>query len=210
MIWLIPGMDGTGRMFEPLLAALGGDVQAVSYRGGSYAEALASLPAALRTPAPDDVVVAESFGGPLALRIAAQHPVAKVVLVASFVRCPRWLPPSALIAAMRPPRLAIRAAMVGLDAPSALVDMVSDALHEVPGEVIAKRLDALRSLDATEDLVQAKARVVWLRATADRLVPGRAATDVALGARPDLIVHDVPGPHLLAQRWPERVAALVR
>jgi hypothetical protein len=71
-IWLLPGMDGTGKLHKDLISELEGhDVRAVSYEGGTYEEAYASLPAALKRPDADDVIAAESFGGPLGICIAA-------------------------------------------------------------------------------------------------------------------------------------------
>lgn len=209
-IWLLPGMDGTGRLFEPLRAELGGnDVRTVRYDGDDHAAIERALPDALRTPKPSDVIVAESYGGPLALRIAARHPVARLVLVASFVTTPRMLPPAALVGwAHPPPRFAIRAAMLGLDAPAALVDAVRGALDEAPSATIAARVRSLADLDVRAELAAARTEVVWLAARHDRLVPGRQ-TVLARATRPDLVVHALDGPHLLAQRWPARVARYV-
>jgi pimeloyl-ACP methyl ester carboxylesterase len=206
-VWLLPGMDGTGRLFGPLLRQ-GETVryEAVRYEGSSYDAIERALPASLLRPDPNDILVAESFGGPLALRIAARHPVARVVLIASFVRPPRPFLPSAPIALFHPPpRLMIRLAMLGIDAESALVDEVRAAIGEVPASTLRERMEAMRDLDARDLLAAARAKVVWLRATQDRLVPA-SATALARSIRNDLEVHDVDGPHLLVQRFPERVA----
>lgn len=206
-VWLLPGMDGTGRLFGPLAARLGRhDVRVVRYDGDDHAAIERNLPQALRTPAPDDVIVAESYGGPLALRIAARHPVARLVLVASFVTTPRWLPPAALVGwAHPPPRLAIRAAMLGLDAPPPLVEEVRAALGQVRAATITARVRSLAGLDVRAELAAARAEVVWLAASSDRLVPARQ-TELARAARPGLVVQALDGPHLLAQRRPEGVA----
>jgi pimeloyl-ACP methyl ester carboxylesterase len=85
---LLPGMDGTARLFEPFVRALpaGWSAAPVRYppdRPLGYHALLDQVP----VPAGDFVLVAESFGGPLALKVAAKNPTGlkAVVLVATFV-----------------------------------------------------------------------------------------------------------------------------
>lgn len=210
-IWLLPGMDGTGKLHKDLISELEGhDVRAVSYEGGTYEEAYASLPAALKHPDPDDVIAAESFGGPLGIRIAATHPIAKLVVVASFVEMPLWMPLGALITAIHPPpALAIRALMLGLDAPEALVKRVREVIGTVPRKWLATRLNAVSDINASDDFRAIRSPIVWLRAKDDRMIP-EAATEHALSLRPGLEVHEIEGPHLLAQREPAAVARFLR
>lgn len=99
---LLPGLDGTGALFQPLLEHLPKDLKpiVVSYPGSdclSYHELLPIVLRALPTDAPF-VILGESFSGPLALMTAATCPrgLAGVVLCATFVRNPlllraRWL-----------------------------------------------------------------------------------------------------------------------
>jgi pimeloyl-ACP methyl ester carboxylesterase len=182
----------------------------VSYEGGTYAEAYASLPDALKHPEPDAVIAAESFGGPLGIRIAAAHPVAKLVLIASFVKMPLWIPPGALVTAIHPPpALAIRALMLGVDAPEALVERVREVIGTVPREWLAARLNAVSDMDASDDFCAIRSPVVWLRAKDDHMLP-EAATEYAVSLCPELEVHEIDGPHLLAQREPAAVARFLR
>lgn len=91
---LLPGLDGTGELFEPLVRILPAEVQPVivSYpldRELGYADLLPIVKAAL--PRGEDFfLAAESFSGPLAVEIAAEAlPRLKgVVLCASFVKSP--------------------------------------------------------------------------------------------------------------------------
>lgn len=206
-IWLLPGMDGTGRLFGGLRGVLEGrDVRVVRYDGEDHDAIEAALPGELRDGDPSDVVLGESYGGPLALRIAARRPFAKVVLIASFVTAPRRFLPASLIGLVHPPpRAAIRLAMLGLDAPAALVDEVAGAIASVPARVLAARIASLRQLDVRPLLASARGQVRWIRAAHDRLVPAHA-TEIARAARTDLRVDVLAGPHLLAQRHPELVA----
>ena len=91
---LLPGMDGTGELFEPLLRALPPSLRAIvvafpADKPWGYEELLPLVEAAV----PDGVefvILAESFSGPLAFLLAARDPpgLRGVILSASFVRSP--------------------------------------------------------------------------------------------------------------------------
>ena len=89
---LLPGLDGTGRLFAPLLRALPGlEPIVVSYPCREVLDVqglLHVIEGAL--PTEPYILVAESFSGPLAVRVAARRPLGLrgLVLVASFVRSP--------------------------------------------------------------------------------------------------------------------------
>jgi pimeloyl-ACP methyl ester carboxylesterase len=95
---LLPGMDGTGRLFAPLQAALPPWLPAVTV---SYPpdqplgyDGLLPLVEAAAAGLGEFVVVGESFSGPLALMLATQRPpgLRGLVLCASFVRFPLPVP----------------------------------------------------------------------------------------------------------------------
>src|SRR5687767_9464914 len=91
---LLPGLDGTGDLFRPLLEVIPASFpkRVVSYpvdRETSYSEVLALVEQQLAAES-SVVMIAESYSGPVALRYAAAHPkrVAAVVLCASFICSP--------------------------------------------------------------------------------------------------------------------------
>src|SRR5579871_4781094 len=137
---MLPGMDGTGRLFEPFIRELPAGLQpvVVSYpadRPLGYAELQPIVEAALPVAGPF-VVQGESFSGPLALRFAASgHPrLVAIVLVASFVRSPlarclstlRWLVGSWFFR-IPLPAWAIRQLLAGADAPHDLITAIRSA-----------------------------------------------------------------------------------
>ena len=92
---LLPGLDGTGWMFRDFVAALGPTVapRVVAYpthEARTYVGLEPIVEASLPSDGAPFALVAESFGGPLALRVAAKRPpgLVAVVLVATFVRAP--------------------------------------------------------------------------------------------------------------------------
>lgn len=210
-IVLLPGMDGTGLLFERFRAAappgIRLDVVALPEEPLTYAEiAEAIAPAAALTP--ETVLLGESFGGPLALALAARSRVAAVVLVNSFMRSPvprriaRLATP--MFFRLPVPEAMMRRLLVGADADAELVRELRAALGRVPARVLAARVREIAGVDAG-DALDALARerrpLLYLRATADRVV--REASVEAVRARaPHMTVARVPGPHLLLQASP--------
>lgn len=94
---LLPGMDGTGRLFYDFTSALAPDFEPVV---GHYPTDLSHTNAELEAFAcsflPRDgpfVIVAESFSGPIAIAVSASKPpgLAGLVLCCTFARNPRPL-----------------------------------------------------------------------------------------------------------------------
>ncbi|MEJ2362965.1 MAG: alpha/beta hydrolase, partial [Gammaproteobacteria bacterium] len=92
---LLPGIDGTGRMFGPLSAQLPSwlQPQVIAYPGDrllSYAQLVEYVLPRLPKGRPY-ILIAESFAGPLALQLSthANKYLRVLVLCATFVRNPR-------------------------------------------------------------------------------------------------------------------------
>jgi len=216
---MLPGLDGTGELFRPLLDVMPRDLRTrvVAYptqRALSYADLLGVIEAQLRDER-DAVLVAESFSGPLALWYAAAHAdrVRAVILCASFVRppLPRWLRRFCVPVLFRvpPTGMAIRRLMVGGDATEPLVRAVKEAIKQVSPGVMAGRLREIMGVDAVAALRDCRAPLLYLAATNDALV-GRRGVDGVRAVRPDVRVRYVEGPHLLLQREPVRAWAEIR
>lgn len=198
----LPGIDGTGRLLyrqEPLLAAY--DVRCVSYPqddAHAYADLVALGVRALEDTGPGDVV-AESFGGAVALMVALARPdlVRRLVLVNTFARYPRrlfidaaglvgpwlpWRPPSPLT---RPVRGYV---FFGANVPRAEQARWWRLTADVPMRVYGHRCRLLRDLDLVPRLSEVRAPAVVFASSDDWIVPNSAG-------------------HLLAKRLPR--AALV-
>jgi pimeloyl-ACP methyl ester carboxylesterase len=93
-LMLLPGMDGTGMLFDPLRAELGNAVGTTVVRYPTHGpigyDELASI-ARAALPSGPFVVLGESFSGPIAILLAASRPAGLVglVLACSFARNPR-------------------------------------------------------------------------------------------------------------------------
>ncbi len=186
---LLPGLDGTGRLYRNLARRLDTDftVRVLAYdsrRFDGYA-ALADLIAPQLPSGEDFVLVAESFAGPLAVDLSARRPpgLRALVLAASFISSP--LPASRLLAgllerlpAMLPPGLLLEQLLAGRGADRDLRDELREILGNIPTSVLrARALAALRS-DAGSLLAQLDLPVLYLEGRRDRLIGRHAGREV--------------------------------
>jgi pimeloyl-ACP methyl ester carboxylesterase len=214
---LLPGFDGTGRLFGPLRRVLEPNFQTkvVSYPVDypkSYDELCSQVEREL--PKTAYVIVAESFSGPIALMVAARKPqgLRALVLSATFATNPRpWL--SVLLSRLLSPwcfRLplptwTIRTLMAGAEAPIELCRAIQAAVRIANPMVMAFRLREVMRSDATEALLKCSVPIFYLNGTRDRLLGKRALRSLS-AARPDLTIINVPGPHMLLQAAPDTCA----
>jgi pimeloyl-ACP methyl ester carboxylesterase len=216
---LLPGLDGSGRLFAPLLAAgpRAFDAEPVSFPPDlplGY-DALADL-VRPRLPRRRFVLLAESFSGPLAVRLAAERPrgLAALVLAASFLHRPLdplLHPVRGLVGArlfgLPMPAPVIRRFMAGPDAPDAVVAEVQRAVAAVSPEVLAHRSVEALHVDARGALAGVEVPILFIAPAHDRLIRRDAYEDV-LALRPDAEVAVVDAPHMVLQRCPH--ASLAR
>ncbi len=207
---LLPGLDGTGLLFGPLLGALPSDVSpiVVSYpwdRPLGYSDLLPLVLAALPTDGPF-VLLGESFSGPLAVMAAAARPtgLVGVVLCASFIRNPHPYVPSVLAAAVRAPVfrlfprfLQIKALLAGYSSPS-LRSLTQEALSRVAPAVLAGRIREVLGVNVVQQLRACTVPILYLRARSDFVVPAWNITTIRK-ACPGLQVVSLPGPHMVLQ-----------
>jgi pimeloyl-ACP methyl ester carboxylesterase len=210
LLVLLPGMDGTGIMFEPFLEVLKGfQARVVRYPAAltTYAECAAFA----RTQLPVDrpfLLLGESFSGPVAIALAAERPAGLLglVLCSTFARNPRpnlaWAAPLLrLLPPMRLPLPLLRRLLLGGRAPEALTRLVTTMLPQVPSGTLKHRLLEVVAGDHTALLAQIQVPILALVATQDRLV-SRAATDWIRTHRLQLDILTLNGPHWLLQTRP--------
>src|SRR6476620_579029 len=134
-IVLLPGLDGTGALFDDFVRAAPAtvrcDVVSLPQEPLGYAELVERIAPRLQL-GPDTIVLAESFSGPLAILLAERQQIAALVLCNSFVTPPRPRAFAALPLApflhLPLPAAVVRRFLVGSDAPDALVERVRVAV----------------------------------------------------------------------------------
>lgn len=219
---LLPGLDGTGLLFRPLLEALPPSPAArvVAYPPDRELGYEALLPLVLDALPADGpfILLGESFSGPLALMAAARRPagLAGVVLCASFDRCPHPYVPRWVGSLVRPGLLRIVPGfsqvkgLLGCYATPALKALVRKALAMVAPEVFACRLRAVLAVDVTAELARCPVPLLYLRGSRDWVVPFWNARRVRR-VLPAAVVRVYPSPHMVLQTQPRLAAeALVR
>lgn len=207
---LLPGLDGSGRLFAPLLAALGTGIEAraIAYppdRALDYAR-LADF---VRPQLPADrpfVLLGESFSGPLAIRVAAERPpgLLGLVLCCTFLRNPRpWLgaiagPLLGLLPLRHLPVAPACFALAGRDSNAHWRAELRAALAPQASAVLRARLRAVLAVDVRKEAAAIELPVLVLCATRDLIVP-LAASRALLQCLPRATSIDLDGPHFLLQ-----------
>ena len=220
LLVLLPGMDGTARLFQRFDAALRAQTaiatQAIAYPAAPLD--YAALEAFVRERLPQGrafVVLAESFSGPLGAALRADPPpgMRALILCCSFVRNPRpLLAPLRHLLAVVPfgtlPGFALRQALLAPYATPALQAELAAALAQVPPSVLRQRLRAVLETDASPSFARGSLPVLYLRARHDRLVPPANALQILRQAAGTQLV-DIDAPHMLLQAAPAAAADAV-
>ena len=220
LLVLLPGMDGTARLFQRFDAALRAQTaiatQAIAYPAAPLD--YAALEAFVRERLPRNrpfVVLAESFSGPLGAALRADPPpgMRALILCCSFVRNPRpLLAPLRHLLDLIPfgtlPGFALRQALLTPYATPPLQAELAAALAQVPPSVLRQRLRAVLETDASPSFARGSLPVLYLRARHDRLVPPANALQI-LHLEPGTQLVDIDAPHMLLQAAPAAAADAV-
>ena len=207
---LLPGLHGTQVLFDDFVAAApaGCLVTRIEYPvgGPQDSETLVRFVVAHLPPGPV-TLIAESFGGLVGIALAAQHPmrVASLVLVGSFARSPLGIPASLVPgAALRALTYWLWPARVLLAGPrrSERTDaLLREALPKLPYETFAARVRTILESDVRALLPSLRARVLYLQASRDLLVPAQRGREL-VARTPSARLRVLDGPHMLLAERP--------
>ena len=216
---LLPGLDGTEFFFGPLRRELPAWIETVNVAypssGPNAYEDLIPLVNQVLDSLSDCVLLGWSFGGPLALMVAAQRPlqVSGVILCSSFVTPPlpklapfrfAMVPPViAFVRALRRTRLPIPGFASG-----ALRHAKAMTWRHVNSAALASRARAALAVDARRQLGICRARILYLASTRDETI-SRASLNEVLMIAPQTEVAEVEGPHLALFTNPAKSAACI-
>lgn len=205
---LLPGMDGTGILFDRLLAQLNIPYTVIRLPLGplqSYAYLEQEICAQL--PKEDCILLAESFAGPIAAHIARLNlpQVKALVFIATFLSPP--LPILLFIARFIPLKILLRLPLAGYFVRCLLIGQeyplarFLTALNEVPSAVIRARLTEVSHLKLRPSARDVNIPALYLCARSDFLVAKKHAQDFK-DHFPSLTVCTIDGTHFLAQSNP--------
>jgi len=153
-------------------------------------------------------VLAESFSGPLAIRLAAENPanLKAIILCATFASNPaptsllRHLI-SPLFFQIKPPRFFVRKVLLGMKADSSLIDDFLNVVGTVSPKVLSARLKVVMIVDEQAALKMCKIPILYLMAKRDLLVNRKSLIEMQR-IKPEMKTVEIDGPHFLLQREP--------
>ena len=212
LLVLLPGMDGTGDLFDPVISALHGKLQikVIQYplhEPLGYAELARHVLPQLPEHG-EYVILGESFSGPIATMIAESNPrnLVGLVLCATFARNPQpniirvTLPFIGLGLKLSKSSLVWRA-LLGRYYCRELCDRIQDAIAKADPKVLVGRVGEMRRIDVTAALAKLVLPMLYIRATSDRLVPARACEHI-VASNPRVATREIAGPHFVLQANP--------
>lgn len=215
---LLPGIDGTGKMFGPLIEQLPAWIspQVVSYPTQNvltYAQLTEYVLARLPKQNPF-IIIAESFAGPLALMVARQRPpgLAALVLCCTFLTNPRpWLSRLARwvlsdwLLGIRPHRWMAKLFVTGFAVPDEVLEHALTVHTMVTPRVLRHRLYAVFDVDVRDIYQSLSLPMLHVYGRHDHLIL-RYSTREIQHLRPDVHSVAVDGPHYLLQLKPRECA----
>lgn len=211
-IVLLPGLDGTGRLFAPLLecASFPGDYLVVRYEDvPQTVDELAATVESLLPEGESIILIAESFSSLVALRLLERQNIklAGILFVVGFVRAPRRfliglsrLVPISLLRFFATQRLLVRLFFLSSKIPMSILDLYLDVVRNIPAALLKSRIEMIycsRRLPSFQN----GPPVGYLRAKKDLLISRKAVADFE-AVFPDVFVREVDGPHFILQAQP--------
>ena len=214
---LLPGLDGTGVTFWPLLKHLPAFVRptVVAYptdRALGYPELLALVTEML--PGKPFYLLGESFASPLAIMIAAGRPsgLRGLILSAGFARNPLWGAPTWLASFAHPLIFRFYPAYVRFKVrrrgggPAGRARLA--ALTEHTPRIIANRIRSVLRVNVMPQLSHCPVPVLYVRGVRDRLIAARNLSEMSR-CLPSMRVARLDGGHCLLRSRPELAAAAI-
>ncbi len=219
LLILLPGLDGTGKLFANFVRALGGDIDTrIIVYPTDQPLGYEDLERRVRAELPHDrpfVLLGESFSGPIAIRIAATAPVGLigVILCGTFAKNPYplfgWASSLAFLLPIKSlPRWVRAPLMWGSPNVARAPRQAERAIAGVARAVVRRRIASILTVDASECLERIKVPALIIFARNDRVVP-YAATQGIIACLSSAKVVAIEGPHLLLQACPQECAAQV-
>jgi pimeloyl-ACP methyl ester carboxylesterase len=214
LLVLIPGLDGTGELFGPLLDLVPETIQTkvVTYSDCDSRQ-FETVVDHIAEQIPNDrqiVIVAESFGGPVAVSLLQRNfEVVACVFCATFTKAPyklllaltKYLPTKFLLS--KPlPKAILKYGFLAGDVPQERVKLIQQSILGVPAHKLSERLNLLATIDVTYQLKNLpNIRYCYIKAKNDWLVPGRCAGNFVKGLQ-DIELIEVDGGHFVLQANP--------
>ena len=181
---LLPGLDGTGELFEPFLDILPKriDTQVIGYNSCKkcgYDELVEYVRSKL--PTEDFILVAESFSGFIAYKIALERPrnLKHIIAVATFLQNPRPklldIIRSSRLLSLPIPKVIIKKFLLNYLTDDKIVDLLHRVIKSVPSSLLYHRLQEIKKLE--KPMTKIVVPVTYIQAKGDYLVSPKSLDD---------------------------------
>ncbi len=212
---LLPGMDGTGLLFRPLIEELPDFIEPIVVTYPTQKKfSSANLVNQIKAQLPEEpfILLAESFGGWISYQLALDKslPIEKMILIASFISNPNpqlllWtkiLPVTQLLK-LPIPEFLVRRYCFEMATPPLLIKLFYQAVKGIPTSEMANRIKALHFLPKPN--LQVDKPCLSIVASDDRLVKTTVSHKLA-SSFIKLKLINIEGPHFLVQSRPQQVS----
>jgi pimeloyl-ACP methyl ester carboxylesterase len=213
---LLPGMDGTGELFEEFLSNYDGDYLVIPLpKSGPQDHASLAKFIKEQLPAEDYILLAESFSGgivPELIKLSPTH-LKGLIFVASFISSPNQfllsiakLLPIKVLASAPLSTIFHKFLFVGQGASKELLSKFITITKSIPDLVLNSRLEVMsqqRLPITTSDIPS-----IYIQALTDRLISskkGQEFTKVFI----NIEYIEIEGPHFILQSQPKESARLI-
>lgn len=213
---LLPGMDGTGELFEEFLSYYDGEHLVISLPKTGLQDH-SSLAKLIKTqlPSEDYILLAESFSGGIVPELLKQNctNIKGVIFVASFLSFPnrlflpiaKLLPLQALTSAPFS-KVAIKYLLLGRDASNTLLSKFINITKSIPEQVLKNRLKVMSQQSLP--LVTFDIPSVYIQAFSDKLISAQKSRELSTVFK-HISYIEVDGPHFVLQAKPKKSALLI-
>ena len=216
---LLPGMDGTGKLFQPFINELPDEIDCsvISYPDNeclSYKE-LESFVLDKLPKDEDFVLLAESFSGPVGYLLAKRNlaNMKGIIFVATFLQNPNKplvnlvkLLPLSILLSLPIPDFIIKHFFLGKSPDNQTVILFNDVIKNTNHKIISCRINEISKPSLNLEKITIKS--FYIQALNDKLVPPNnmnSFTEIS----DSLKTIKVDGPHFILQTRAKKCAALV-
>ena len=217
-IVLLPGLDGTGILFEPLIAVLPKQYELVviSYpldRKLNYEELVGYV--CEKLPQEDYLLIAESFSGYIAYKIAQRKPdnLKEIIFVATFLQNPRPVLskyflklPLKFMLSLPFPKILVKKYLLGKKMDIKLFQLFRKSVKKVNKNVLIHRIKLISTLYPKLEKLNCKS--TYIQALDDKLVPPFCAENFQKYFVNSSIIK-IKGPHFLLQARAKEMMEIV-
>ncbi len=216
---LLPGLDGTGILFKPLIDTLPKsiDISVISYPNDEKMnyEQLIKLVLSKLPKEEEYILLAESFSGSIAYEVGIQSPknLKLIIFVATFLKNPRpilskFLPINFfnILFSFSPPKFILKWLLLSNKTNDETINLLAVTLKKIPPKIITWRLQQIIKLK--EPMNKLVLDAIYISATTDKSVIYQSICFMIKWI-PKLKTYRVHGGHLILQDNPSDCAKII-